>query len=55
MDQPGSERRVEFFKQFQVDGAETIAWAGEEVAAGAGDLFDQSFGAEFGEVITEGI
>src|SRR4249920_569601 len=50
----GSERSIKFVVELQEHQADLIAVWEQPVAAGMGDLFDQTLGAQLPEVITEG-
>ena len=45
--QPGSERRVNAFEEFEEHQANGIALWAESIAAGFGEFFDQVLGSQF--------
>ena len=54
VEESSGERSVDAVEEFQEDQADRISLGRQAVAAGAGQLFDQAFGAQLGEVVSEG-
>src|SRR5271163_1386173 len=50
----GGQRGIDAVKQLQEDQADRVTRGWQAIAAGARQLLDQAFGAQFGEIVAQG-
>jgi hypothetical protein len=51
--QAGGEGRVDLFEELEEDEADGVAFTDPSISTGVRDSFQESFGAQFGQVISE--
>jgi hypothetical protein len=54
VEESSDQRSVDPVEEFQEDQTHRVSLGRQTVAAGAGQLFDEAFGAELGEVVSKG-